>query len=179
MDGRSERPSRVDDRLGIGNVGKETPMLPSLLRRNDTLFPLIRFRDSMDRFFDEFMGSDGLFAWPKETNGKVHLPAIDLKETDAALILETELPGLEAKDVTIKIEGDLLSIHGERKDEKEEKTKTVYRKECSFGEFDRQVRLPMEIDADKADAEYKNGVLKLTMPKKPGQKSKTVAVKVK
>jgi len=154
-------------------------MWPSLLRsRKDEMFPLFRFRDSLDRMFDEFMQSATLPAW-KEADGKFLVPAIDLKETDNALVLETEIPGLEAKDVNIRIENDLLSIHGERKEEKEEKTKAVYRKECSFGEFDRQVRLPMEVDADKAEAEYKNGILKLTMPKKAGQKSKAVSIKVK
>jgi HSP20 family protein len=141
-------------------------------------FPLARFRNSIDRLFDDFMEFPALPA-TSDGNGKRFVPAVDVKETDDAVVVETELPGLELKDIAVQVDGDLLFIRGERAQEKEEKTRTYYRQECSFGVFDRQVRLPAEIDRDKTEATYLNGILKVALPKKAGARAKSVAVKVK
>jgi HSP20 family protein len=144
----------------------------------EDVFPLARFRDSIDRLFDDFMEFPALPA-EADGNGKRFVPAVDVKETDDSVVVETELPGLELKDITVQVEGDLLFIRGERAQEKEEKIRTYYRQECSFGVFERQVRLPAEIDRDKTDASYVNGILKIRLPKKAGAREKTVTVKVK
>jgi HSP20 family protein len=73
----------------------------------------------------------------------------------------------------------MLSVRGERKEEKEEKTRTVFRQERSFGLFERRVRLPAEVDRENVDAAYARGILKVTLPKKAGARSRTVSVKVK
>ena len=154
-------------------------MWPALFRPSkEDLLPLNRFRETMDRLFDEFMEAPG-FPLKREGNGRMFLPPVDMKETDEALIVESELPGLDLKDITVQVEGDLLVVRGERKQEHEEKTRTFYRQECSFGAFERQVRLPAEVDRDKVDATYARGILKVTLPKKAGARPKTVAVKVK
>jgi HSP20 family protein len=165
--------------IGKGEKERRLAMWPTLMKSSkEDLFPLVRFRDSLDRFFDDFLEAPVLPA-KKEGNGKMFVPAVDLKETENALIMETELPGLESKDITVQVEGDLLSIRGERKQEKEEKTRTYYRQECSYGVFERHVRLPAEIDRDKVEAAYLNGVLKVTLPKKAGAQLKSVTIKVK
>ena len=144
----------------------------------EELFPLARFRDSIDRLFEDFIEMPAVPV-KRDGNGKMYVPAVDVKEMDDVVVVETELPGLELKDISVQVEGDLLFIRGERKQEKEEKTKTYYRQECSFGVFERQVRLPAEIDRDKTEAAYLNGILKVTLPKKAGARAKTVIVKVK
>jgi HSP20 family protein len=154
-------------------------MWPALLNPSkQDLLPFARIRESMDRLFDEFMESPG-FPLKREGNAKLFVPPVDMKETDLALVVETELPGLELKDITVQVEGDTLFIRGERKQEEEEKTRTFFRQECSYGMFERQMRLPAEIDRDKVEAVYDRGILKVTLPKKAGARPKTVAVKVK
>jgi HSP20 family protein len=156
-------------------------MWPAQMKRGkDEKFPLIRLRESMDRLFDDFFQAPVLPAMRGGNgNGGMMVPALDLKETDDAILVETELPGVESKDLTVQVEGDVLSIRGERKQDKEEKTKTYYCQECSYGAFERQVRLPSEIDRDKAEAAFTNGILKVTLPKRPGARAKATTIKVK
>ena len=154
-------------------------MWPTLMRSpKENRVPLVRFRDSLDRFFDDFFETPAGPAG-KEGRGTMYLPAVDLKETEHALIVETELPGLAARDIAVQVEGDLLSIRGERKQAEEQKTRIYYRQECSYGVFERHVRLPAEIDPEKVEAAYLNGILKVTLPKKAGAPPKSVAVPVK
>lgn len=94
-------------------------------------------------------------------------PAIDFKETEQELILKAELPGIEAKDIDIQVSDNLISIAGERKEEKHHKEKGGYWTELSYGQFQRIVPLPVAIDKNNVKADLKNGLLTLSLPKSP------------
>lgn len=103
-------------------------------------------------------------------------PAVDIFETENELILTAEVPGIEDKDIEIKIEDNTLSLKGERKFEKETKEENYHRIERAYGSFYRSFTLPNYIDQDKIRAEHQNGVLKITMPKKAELKPRKVKV---
>ena len=145
-------------------------LTPIKLRR-DQGYPLWR------RLFDDFFETP--YTALREGNGHSLIPALDLNETDTSLIVETELPGVDPKDVTLQVEGDVLTIRGERKHQKEDPGKTTYCQECSYGVFERQVRLPMGVESEKAEATFDKGVLKVTLPKKPASRPKAMPIKVK
>lgn len=157
-----------------------TSLMSSLRKSSESLFPLSRMRRAIDQLFEKSLEED-FPALTKAGNGdgETFLPAIDVKETDDAILVETEVPGMAAKDLSVQVEGEILTIKGERKREEEKKTKTYYRKECSYGAFERQIPLPIAVVADKVDATVTNGVLKVMLPKEPGAKAKAVTVKVK
>jgi HSP20 family protein len=104
-------------------------------------------------------------------------PKADLAETDAAYELTVDLPGIKPEDVNVEIRDGGLWISGTRKEEKEEKGKTFHRLERSYGEFRRLIPLAGGVDADKVEAEYKDGVLKVTVPKTEAAKPKHITVK--
>jgi HSP20 family protein len=155
-------------------------LLPSLWNPSEAIFPLSRMRRAIDQIFEKTL-EDEFPALTKfgNGNGEAFLPAVDVKDTDDAILVETEVPGMEAKDITVQVEGDVLTIKGERKREEEKKTRTYYRKECSYGAFERQIPLPIAVVADKVDATVTKGMLKVTLPKEPGAKAKAVTVKVR
>ncbi|HWT83226.1 MAG TPA: Hsp20/alpha crystallin family protein, partial [Candidatus Methylomirabilis sp.] len=95
-----------------------------------------------------------------------------------SVVLKAELPGIEPKDVEVRVEDNTLYLKGERKHEKEVKEKSYHRVERSYGAFTRSFALPGSVSADKAAAEYKDGVLTLTLPKKEEAKPKTIQIKV-
>ena len=102
-------------------------------------------------------------------------PRLDVSETEKAVHITADLPGLEKKDISISLEDDLLTISGERKEEKEEKGKTYHTLERRSGSFFRSIRLPAEVDKKKVDAAFSNGVLTITLPKSTEtRRSKTV-----
>jgi HSP20 family protein len=139
---------------------------------------MARFRNALDQVVEDFF-EGSLLPWAREGNGSPFLPPIDLRETDDALVAEVEIPGMNQKDISVQVVGNMLNIRGERKHEAEHKTKNYHRHEMSCGTFERQIDLPSEIDPDKVEATYTNGILQVTLPKVPGAKAKTVAVKVK
>lgn len=154
-------------------------MLPSLLRSaEEGLVPMGRLRSALDRVFEDFF-EGSLLPVRREGDGLRYLPAIDLRETDDALIVEAELPGLNQKDITVQVVGDVLTIRGERKRESEQKSKNYLRREMSYGIFERRIPLPAEIDPDRVEASTTNGILQVSLPKVAGAKAKTVPVKVK
>jgi len=93
-------------------------------------------------------------------------PAVDVVESDKAYEITAELPGMDEKNIEVKVANDVLTIKGERQEEKEEKKKDYYLRERSFGSFERSFGLPEGVDADKIEASFKKGVLTLTLPKK-------------
>ena len=105
-------------------------------------------------------------------------PAIDIYETKNEVVAETPLAGIDPDNVEIMIENDVLTIKGEAKKESEVEEKNYYRKEVHSGSFFRSVALPAHVRADKAEAESKDGMLKITIPKTPEKKSKTIKIKV-
>lgn len=105
-------------------------------------------------------------------------PSCDVYETNGEIIVKAELPGLKKEDVKVTIENNVLMIRGERKFEGEVKRENYYRIERSYGEFLRSFTLPLSIDAKKINAEFKDGMLKIALPKMEEAKPKAVDIKV-
>jgi HSP20 family protein len=104
-------------------------------------------------------------------------PAVDLSETVDKIIIKAEIPGVDPKDINISIQDNILLVNGEKREEKEETGKSFYRIERHYGSFSRTIDLPSSVDPDKINAEYKNGVLEITMEKKEAMKPKQIPVK--
>jgi len=121
-------------------------------------------------------GNDDLW----ETNDLVAagewVPAVDIVEGNNEVVLKAELPGLEPKDVTISIENNVLRLKGERRAEKDIKKENYHRMERSYGLFSRSFTLPATLDSDKVKADFKNGLLTITLPKKETVKGRTIEV---
>lgn len=124
----------------------------------------------LDRFFRGFDIEPSM-----ETGG--WMPPIDLSETSDKVIVKAEIPGINPGDVNISLQDNSLLLSGEKKEEKEESGKSFYRMERSCGRFSRTIDLPSSVDPDKVTAEYKNGVLEITMEKKEAVKPKHITVK--
>jgi HSP20 family protein len=107
------------------------------------------------------------------------VPAVDIKETESEYLIKAELPEVKKGDVKISVEGDILTVKGERKEEKEEKTKKIHRLERSYGSFTRSFALPDNVDSAKITAEHKDGMLYMHLPKTEQVKSKAVDIPVK
>jgi len=113
-----------------------------------------------------------------ELSTRTWAPPVDIYETDENLVLKAELPGINPDSVEIRVEDNTLYLKGERKFEKEVKEQNYHRVERSYGAFTRTFSLPGSIDADKVAANFKDGVLTLTMPKKEEAKPKTIKINV-
>ena len=135
--------------------------------------PFAALRSEMNALFDDFFPGAGEATGP----WGAFMPRIDVKETDGEIRVTAEMPGIEEKDVEISLDGDMLTIKGEKKEEKEEKGEESYRLERSYGSFRRSVALPCAVNADKASAKYKQGVLTIALPKAAEAKKKTIPVK--
>ena len=116
---------------------------------------------------------------PGEAAFSVSSPAIDFAEDEKAYHLTAELPGMSEKDIDLTLSEDMLTISGEKHDEKEEARKDYHFSERRFGSFRRTVQLPQHIDRDKIEANFKNGVLRVTLPKTPDamQRQKKIEIK--
>jgi HSP20 family protein len=104
-------------------------------------------------------------------------PPLDLSEGKDAITVKAEVPGVEAGDIAVTLDGDVLTIKGEKEEKKEEKDERRHRVERSWGAFTRSVRLPSPVDGGKVTAAFKNGVVTITLPKAPGTKGTTIPVK--
>jgi HSP20 family protein len=124
-------------------------------------------RDEIDRMFGRF--EQGWPRWPTlfKGNGEITVPELDVRENTTSVVVEAELPGVDEKDVTVTLANGVLTIKGEKKQEKEEKGENYYLSERSFGSFERSVRLPDSVDEGKVEAKFDKGVLKVTAAKKP------------
>ena len=105
-------------------------------------------------------------------------PAIDVQETDGEYLVKADLPDLKKEDVHVQIADGMLSVSGERQQEKEEKGKRFHRVERAYGRFERQVSLPAEVDPKKVSAAFKDGVLSVHLPKSPTARPQSIEVKV-
>jgi len=134
--------------------------------------PFETLRNEIDRVFDDF-GSDfwrrpfhSLAAleknWPKKFAAA---PAVDVAETEKAYEITAELPGMDEKNIEVNVANGGITIKGEKREETEEKKKDYYVSERRYGSFERYFTLPEGVDADKIAASFKNGVLKVTLPK--------------
>jgi len=134
-----------------------------------------RVRRQMDRFWDSFLEGD--LRRRSEEEGE-WLPSLDVAETKNELVVKAEAPGLDPKDIDISLSDGLLTIKGEKRQEKEEKEANYHLVERSYGSFIRSVQLPREVQSDKISASYKNGILKITLPKSEEAKKKEIKIKV-
>ena len=105
-------------------------------------------------------------------------PAVDIQETDNEYVVKADLPEVKKEDVKVEFEDGVLTVEGERKQEKEEKGKKFHKVERAYGKFVRRFALPTEVDATKVSAEFKEGVLNVHLPKSPNGKPKAISVKV-
>jgi HSP20 family protein len=105
-------------------------------------------------------------------------PAVDVYEDEHSVTLKIEVPGIEEKDIDVRIENNTLTVHGERKIEKEEKEENYRRVERQYGSFTRTFNLPTTVDSEKVSANYDKGVLKIALPKKAEAKPKQIKVNV-
>ena len=133
-------------------------------------------QDRINRIFDESFSRTAdleddisMSAWK---------PLVDIYETDEAIILKAELPGIKKEDVSVEVKDNILTLKGERAEEKEIKEKTYYRKERAFGTFNRAFNLQHRIQPDKIKARFKDGVLEIEIPKPEEEKPKQITVKV-
>jgi HSP20 family protein len=127
----------------------------------------------MDRLFDRFFEPP----WTESMGLGDWTPALDVTEGKDAITVTAEVAGVEPKDITVSLEGDVLTIKGEKEQKKEEKDERYHRVERSWGAFVRSVRLPASVDSGKVNAAFKNGVVTITLPKAPGAKGTTIPVK--
>lgn len=139
--------------------------------------PLNTLHQEMDRWFEDFFG-DGRNFLTATTTGEV-APAIDIWETKDALRAKIDIAGIDPKDVDINVSGDLLTVSGEKKQEELNENDNYIYRERRYGSFRRSFRLPTWANAERVDAQYKNGSLELSIPKKEEAKPKTVQVKVR
>jgi HSP20 family protein len=154
----------------------------SLIRWNPTRdlvsFPseISNLQREMNRMFDSFFrsGADE----PGLLSGN-WMPPVDVAEEENEYIVKVELPGVNKDDVKITLESNILTIRGEKKDEKEIKEKNYHRMERNYGSFQRSFTLPTTVKTDKIDASYKDGILVVTLPKAEESKPKQIEVKVK
>jgi len=153
---------------------------------------LTSLRDEVDRMFDSFMrGFPALSGarrsaeleplWKFETSFGMTAPAVDVVEKDKAYEITAELPGLDAGNIDLSISGDILTIKGEKQEEKEQKEKNYYLSERRYGSFQRSFELPQGTDRDKIDARFDKGVLTVTLPKtaQAVQQQKKIAIQSK
>ena len=123
---------------------------------------------------DDFFGNA-----PRRTIAKSFAPAVNISQTDTAIIAEMPLPGVDPAKVDITIENDVLTIHGKEEKTSEVDEQNYTRREWVSQSFYRSVALPVSVKSDSADAEYENGILKITIPKREDAKAKKVSVKIK
>lgn len=133
-----------------------------------------RLRREMDRLWDDYFGSGRRGLQPLQPE---FAPAVDIKESAEAVVVKAEIPGIEAQDINISVTGDVLTIKGEKKSEREEKEENYHLVERSYGSFSRSMALPAAVDLDKIEAKYDKGVLTVTCPKKEGVKPKAIEIK--
>ncbi|MDZ5436376.1 Hsp20/alpha crystallin family protein [Pseudomonas fluorescens] len=144
---------------------------------SDVWRPLEKLRQQVDHLFDEFNRGSGLSPfsrglfdiepfWRRELIGH-GLPAVDITEKDKSFEITAELPGMDQKNIELKLSNGNLIIKGEKKEDKEEKSKGYYLSERHYGSFERAFSLPKGVDAEKIEASFSKGVLSISLPKKP------------
>lgn len=145
-------------------------MLPSIWR-NKGLLTTPNVEDFVQRLF---------YTWPNSdrTDDAVWAPRVDIHETDAEVLLDVELPGIDRKDVKVEVKDGLLNISGERKLERKVKEDGYRSVERRYGKFDRTFSLGDTVDAEKITASYKDGVMTITLPKVEKVKPREIAVEV-
>ena len=147
----------------------------TLITRWDPFREFVTLQDRMNRLFRDSYGSEGR---EEALTTTTFAPPVDVYEDEHNIALKIEVPGIDEKDIDVRIENNTLTVHGERKFEKEEKEENYRRVERQYGSFTRTFTLPNTVDAEKAQADYDKGVLKITLAKKAEAKPKQIKVNV-
>ena len=137
--------------------------------------PFSALQQEIDRLFDGF--SRGFAGFQSGFPSRELMPSMDLSETDKEIEITTELPGLEEKDIQLNVSDNVLTIRGEKKNEREETKKDYHLVERSYGSFTRSVQLPDGVNADNIKAVMSKGVLKVTVPKPAPAQTKKIDIK--
>jgi HSP20 family protein len=146
-------------------------------KRNGTA--LIPFEREFDRIFNEMERAFGDVSLPTVWwRSDSFVPAADVVETADAITIRLDMPGHEGKGIEVNVENDTLTVRSERKVETHEQDGTSHRTERRYGLYARSFELPAEVDAQKTEARYENGVLTITLPKREEAKPKSISVKV-
>jgi HSP20 family protein len=172
-------------KLAVKNEGNK----PEAARSVAPAWPFGSLRREIDRLFDDFAAgpwrspfrramSDVEPFWRGETSW-AKVPAVDVADAANAYEITAELPGIDEKNVEVKYADGVLTIKGEKRDEKEEKRKDYYLSERHYGSFQRSFSVPDGVDADKIAATFKNGVLSVTLPKTPEAQKKEKQIEIK
>ena len=145
--------------------------MANVLSRRDPFAGLTRWDGNIDRLFQDL--------WNNESTpeGRLLAPAIDVSENESRLTVTAELPGLDRKDIEVAVKDGVLTIRGEKRMEEESKDAKFHRVERRYGAFYRALSLPDSVDSEKVDATFRNGVLQVSLPKRPERKPKSIEVK--
>ena len=145
----------------------------SNLTRWEPVREMMTLREAMDRLFDD------AFTRPIGSNGGSSMPALDVYQTADEVVVKAALPGLKADDVQITVTNDVLTLRGEFKGENDDKEAAYHIREQRYGSFERSVPLPIDVQTDKAQADFQNGVLTITLPKAESVKPRTINIQAK
>ncbi len=150
------------------------PVKPTSSQATRRVTPLDLLQSEVARVFDSF---NGFGTWPSMFVEQVFSPSMEVTETDSAIEVTAELPGMDDKDIDVSVQDGLLTIRGEKKFEKDEKKKNFRIVERSYGSFERAVALPQGVDPAKVKAHMARGVLKVEIPKPAAAKSQQVKIR--
>jgi HSP20 family protein len=156
--------------LGIKNNQKKGVIMPR------QLLPWSPFGADFDRLFDD----DDVAISPFRPRFRgLAFPSVNVKQTDKDIILTADIPGLKEEDLQLEVGDDFVDLSGERREEEKTDEEGYFRQEVRYGNFARRIPLPAEVNANKAEATIKDGLLKLVIPKLTPEKPKTTKIKVK
>jgi HSP20 family protein len=147
----------------------------TVLTRWEPFREVATLQDRMNRLFRDTYNQSGS---DEALTSSTFAPAVDVYEDEHNVSLKIEVPGIDEKDIDVRIENNTLTVHGERKIEKEEKEENYRRVERHYGAFTRTFTLPTTVDSEKVVANYDKGVLKITLPKKAEAKPKQIKVNI-
>jgi len=147
----------------------------TMITRWDPFREFITLQNRMNRLFHDSFGPEGR---DEALTTTTFTPAVDVYEDEHNVTLKIEVPGIDEKDIDVRVENNTLSVHGERKFEKEEKEENYRRVERQYGSFTRTFTLPTTVDPEKIEANYDKGVLKIQLAKKAEAKPKQIKIGV-
>lgn len=154
--------------MATAPIARRPSVLPSLWRRD----PFTALREEMNDLRARIMGDED-----EDWFAGANLPSLDMSETDTEVDVRLDLPGLTAKDIDVQVNGNVLTVNGQRQEEKEEKGRTFHCTERRYGNFSRSVTLPCAVGENEVAAEYRDGVLTIKLPKAEDAKAHKIKVR--
>ena len=148
-------------------------MADKFMSRWEPFRDMLSLRADMDRLFSS------LFGGMAEEREGFWAPIVDIEEDNESILVKAEIPGMTKEEIKVSVQGNILTITGERKHETETKNRTFHRVERSYGKFSRMITLPTDVEADKVKANYKDGILSVMLPKPEVTKPKHIDVEIK